>query len=223
MKVEINDIYKDYEQEVLKAIEMMQQEYPVLNEIIKIIHLEKMDKRFRQCFASSKIIYSSKIEFEIKLNPEAFCKPNINFKFLSTRPTAYYFTVKDIIVHELAHALQIFYLCSQMNIDITKYKYFWRIKHRKIISPKAAVYFKTYFKQFFYKYQWTDNMIESYLGSYAFNNPMELLPECFNNYYHLKDIYPNFSDEEKKIYELTQNIIEDYKKYIPNSIFKEET
>lgn len=218
MKVDLKGIYNDYEKEVLDTIEMMRQEYPVLNEIVTIIHLCEMNKNFENCFATSRLVPGKKIEWEIKLNPVAFSEPDIQGKFIEARYTAFYYSVEDIVAHELAHTLQIFFLFAKMKIDIKKYKYFWKRKYRKLVSRRAERYYKKYFKHFLKMFNLPYKAIQDYLGLYAYQNPMELLPECFNNYYHLKSVSPNFGKGERETYEFTKAVIEDYKKYVPKTI-----
>lgn len=55
------------------------------------------------------------------------------------------------------------------------------------------------------------------LGNGAMQNPNEILPECFNNFYRLKN-KANLDAVDQEIYEFTKAIVEDYKKYIPEKI-----
>ena len=68
-----------------------------------------------------------------------------------------------------------------------------------------------YFRNFYDLFSWNEDDILTYLGSYANNNPMELLPECFNLYYSLRNIQKRDEDDEKR-YQFSKAIIEDYKK-----------
>lgn len=214
MIIKLSGIYADYEKEVIDTIEMMVQEYPILEDIIEIIHIKEMTKSFENRFATSRLKYQSIPKYEIKLNPEAFSKPDIYNKFFMTRGDAYYYNVSDIIVHELTHPLQFFYLCKSMHINPSNYKQFWKIKYRILCSYKAGIIFKKYFNEFFKQFNWDDATIINRLGRYAYKDPMELLPECFNNYYHLKNVSV-FASGEEDTFEFTKMIVNDYKKYIP--------
>lgn len=217
MEVELRGIYKEYEQEVIDTINKMVEEYPVLNEVVKIIHIENVPEQFKDCFAVSRFIPENKIQYEIKLNPVVFGKENLLTHLHMARPRSYYFDASDIIVHELAHSLQIFYLCHRMNINIKKYKYFWRMKYKLLVSKKAEKHCKEYFIPFFEKFEWTDDIIKNRLGTYAHQNATELLPECFNNYYHLRKV-KEFASGEQETYEFVKAVVEDYKKYIPEKL-----
>ena len=58
--------------------------------------------------------------------------------------------------------------------------------------------------------------IINYLGENAYI-PDEFLPECFNNYYRLKDKI-KLDINEQEIFEFVKAVVEDYKRYIPQSI-----
>lgn len=59
--------------------------------------------------------------------------------------------------------------------------------------------------------------IRQYLGNYAANDVNEILPECFNNYYHLSKM-EKLEDADKETYEFVKAVVYDYKKYIPDKM-----
>lgn len=56
-----------------------------------------------------------------------------------------------------------------------------------------------------------------HLGSYAADDSFEMLPECFNNYYRLKE-KGHLDTVEQKTYAFVKEVIDDYKKYIPKTL-----
>lgn len=217
MIVDLSGIYADYEKEVVDTIEMMVKEYPILEDIVEIIHIQKMQKGHERRFATCCFLYQKTPKYEIKLNPEAFSNPDIYTKFFMTRGGAYYYNVSDVITHEMAHPLQFFYLCKSLNINPNNYKWFWRFKYKFLCSRIADQSFQKYFDAFFEQFNWDSDTIINRLGSYAYDNPMELLPECFNNYYHLKNV-KEFVSGEQDTFEFVKAVVEDYKKYIPDKV-----
>lgn len=199
--------------DISSAVQEMLAEYPVLKKMIKIIHLKKMNKGFETCFATSQIIYGFSLKYEIKLNPIVFSKPNIQ-NFLNNVYESHYYSIKDIIYHEMGHCLQLFMLCETYKLSLNKYNYFNAYKYGMLIYEKGEKEFKNYFDKFFKMYNWDYCVASKHLGIYAIDNPLELLPECFNNYYSLK-CKSNRTKEEEITLNFTKTIIDDYKtKYL---------
>ncbi len=215
MKINLSGIYPEYKKDLLEAVDEMVSIYPVLRKVIKIIHLKKPGKKFKHSFATTSSIWGMKLQYEIRLNPAAFKKPDIRWKFISARPAAYYYTVKDVIYHEIGHCLQHFMPCEKFNLDIDKYNGFNYKKYSILISESYDECYREYFNTFLSLFNWNDSHINACFGNYAAENILEILPECFNNYYNLKNQYPELNEAERGAYEFAKAVIEDYKKYIP--------
>lgn len=155
--------------DIRDAIRKMLVEYTALKKIIKIVYLQEMKEEFADAFATSTELWGNTIQYEIKLNPEAFMKPDIESLFAKTSG-AYYYSVKSIVYHEMGHCLQLFMPYEKLGLPLKKYNRF------------------------------------------SAENPMELLPECFNLYYSLKNL-PVRTEIDEKRYQFSKVIIEDYKEH----------
>ena len=207
-------IRREYKNHIRDAIKTFKSEYPVINEIVKVIHCKKVGRGMEYCFATTRIIWGFKLRFEIKLNPKAFSRTGIRDKFLLT-DGANYESVEDIIYHELGHCLQIFMLCKEWNLNLKKYNYFNYFKYKELNRSKKAINTYTdYIGKFLIRFDWNQEKAALHLGTYAAENPWEILPECYNNYYRLNGKYI-LNPIEKETYEFVKTVIEDYKKYIP--------
>lgn len=216
MKINLKRIYAEYKTDVLDAINEMINEYPIIQETIKVLWIKKMTLKNQNKFATSFPMYERKLQYEIKLNPKAFSKPKIFEKFISVRTSAYYYTVKNIIYHEVGHSLQHFLPCARYGLDLCKYNYFNYRKYRDVLeSSKTSECYEKYLAKFLVQFGWSKNQFAAYFGTYAMENSMEILPECFSNYYHLKSKYPKFALGEQETYEFAKTVVEDYKKYVP--------
>lgn len=209
LKIRLKGIYQDYMQDVMDAINEMLYEYPILEKMIKIVHLRVMKEEFRNCPATSRELWGYKLKYEIKLNPEAFAKPDIYFLF-SITSGAYYYSVKSIIYHEIGHCLQLFMPFKKQGLSLKSFNYFNAQKYYKIPRNKIESEYKNYFKSFYILFNWDEHDILTYLGSYAASSPMELLPECFNLYYSLRNI-PKRNEVDEERYQFSKAVVEDYK------------
>lgn len=218
MKVDLKKIYAEYKTDVLDAIDEMINEYPIIQGTIKALWIKRMPRGNRNGFASSTLLYGRKLQYEIKLNPQAFEKPNIFEKFITARGSAYYYTVKNIIYHEVGHSLQHFLPCERYGLELCRYNYFNYRKYRDVLeSAKTSECYEKYLDKFLLQFGWSKNEFAAYFGTYAVENPMEVLPECFSNYYYLKNKYPDFARGEQEAYRFAKMVIEDYRKYIPKN------
>lgn len=217
MKYSGRKIRSEYKQQVEKAISVFITDYPIIKQMVKIIHCKKVGRGMEYCFATSRISWGLRFGYEIKLNPKAFSKPEIKNKFKMTYD-ANYESISDVIYHELGHCLQPFILCDKWELDLKKYYYFNYIKYAELeAGPKAVKVYEEYFCTFMKKIGWNHKEIENHLGKYAASDWWEMLPECFNNYYRLKE--KNYLDAtEQETYKFVKAVVEDYKKYVPDKI-----
>lgn len=189
-------------------------DFPILNNLNIIIHMRKLDRRLGNSFASHRNIYSRKrIIHEIKLNPKAFFFSDIEKKLESVMD-ANYETVKDIIWHELGHVLQMFLILYKNGIDSNRIKYnqdsYYKMYENKKINMQ---YFRQHMIQQFLACHWNKKKAEKLLGEYAVLDPYEFIPECFNNFYRLKN--KKIIDKyEQDIFQFVKMIVEDYKNII---------
>ncbi len=213
MKIKLRGIYKDYTKDVIDSINEMIYEYPSLKRIVKTIHLKRMKENYMYCFATSRELWGCNLRYEIKLNPKAFAKSNIHFLF-STTSGAYYHSVKSIIYHEIGHCLQLFMPFEKLGLPLKKYNCFNAKKYYETSRDLLEYEYKRYIAIFYDLFNWKECDILRFLGLYAAENPMELLPECFNLYYTLRSFQKrNAIDEER--YQFSKAVIEDYKeKYL---------
>ena len=217
MKYSERKIRREYRQQVEKAITIFATDFPIIKQIVKIIHCKKVGKGKEYCFATSRISWGLRFGYEIKLNPKAFSKPEIDNKFKMTF-NANYESISDVIYHELGHCLQPFILCYKFELDLKKYCYFNYIEYSELNGGLQALkIYAEYFSKFMKRFGWNHKDIEKYLGKYAASDCWEMLPECFNNYYRLKNKkYLDIS--EQKTYKFVKAVVEDYKKYVPEKL-----
>lgn len=206
MNLHLNELYFEYKEEVMVAIQFMKNEYPIIDKIIKRIYIGKMSVHFENCFATSKPLLSFHMKYEIKLNPIAFSNPGINEKIQNTYDSNYR-SIKSIIYHEIGHVLQLFYICHIYKLDFRHVNYF-RIVW---LSTKHDTLMKKYFQS----HNLSDDMILHYLGKSAFSDIWEVLPECYNNYYDFKVSEKPLNYFNSQAFSIVERIITDYKKYIP--------
>lgn len=213
LKIELRGMYPEYVDDVLAAINEMLEEYPILKNLIKVVHISEMSEKFSNCFATIKNVGRFKLKYEVKLNPVAFAQPNIQF-LLNMTSGAYYYSVKSIIYHEVAHCLQLFMPCKKLGLSINKYdKYniFNFNTWRTITIDEVNNAYSNYFNEFFKLFKWDNKKIVTHFGSYAANNVLEILPECFNLYYSLRN-RPNNSLLEVESLKFAKEVIDDYKR-----------
>lgn len=215
MRINLFLVYPKYRKDIREAVREMTDEYPILKKIIKIIHVKRMNEDFKYCFATSVSLWGRKHLYEIKLNPQAFMNSNINI-LLHSVSKAHCVSVKSVIYHEIGHCLQLYMLCNKFGIDLKDYKFHDYKKYMVLESEEAEACYREYFEKYFRKYGWNQKKIIYYLGAYAADNPWELLPECFNNYYCLRK-KKELNKYELEVCEFTKEIVEDYKKFIPKS------
>ena len=141
MNLNLNELYFEYKEEVMDAIQFMKHEYPIIDKIIKRIYIGKMSVHFENCFATSKPLFSFHMKYEIKLNLIAFSYPGINDKIQNTYDSNYR-SIKSIIYHEIGHVLQLFYICYICKLDFRHVNYF-RIVW---LSTKHDILMKKYFQ-----------------------------------------------------------------------------
>lgn len=215
-----DNIRQEYWEEIEKAITVFKTDFPVVEQMVKIIHCKEVAKEHEYSFATSRISEGRKIRYEIKLNPLAFSEPEIEDKFKKVRKAAKanYESISDIIYHEFGHSLQPFLLCRKWRLKLEKYNWYNFRKYEKLDkSPEAIETYEEYFSKFIKEFGWNHEKIEKHLGSYATNNCWEMLPECFNNYYRLKD-KECMGRLEQETYKFVSVVVEDYKKYIPDTL-----
>lgn len=82
---------------------------------------------------------------------------------------------------------------------------------------KIVALYKKYFSVFLEEFGWGYMEIKEHMGGYAANDPWEMLPECFNNYYRLK-AKDKLSIVEEETYEFVKRIVDDYRRYIPQKL-----
>lgn len=214
MKINLLFVNKKYRNNIIEAVNEMLTDFPILNNLNIIIHMRKLDRRLGNSFASHRNIYSRKrIIHEIKLNPKAFFFSDIEKKLESVMD-ANYETVKDIIWHELGHVLQMFLILYKNGIDSNRIKYnqdsYYKMYENKKINMQ---YFRQHMIQQFLACHWNKKKAEKLLGEYAVLDPYEFIPECFNNFYRLKN--KKIIDKyEQDIFQFVKMIVEDYKNII---------
>lgn len=209
MKIRLQGIYPYYESDIKDALREMLVEYTALKKIIKVVLLKEMKEEFAYAFATSTELWGNKLQYEIKLNPEAFSKPDICSLFAMTSG-AYYYSVKSIIYHEIGHCLQLFMPYEKLGLPLKKYNRFSAKKYYTTSRSLIEKEYLSYFKSFYDLFQWNEDDIITHLGFYASEKPMELLPECFNLYYSLKNkAHRNKMEEER--YQFSRTVIENYK------------
>lgn len=216
MNLKNNHIYSEYIAEIEDAMQIMTSEYTVLGELVSKVYISKMSKKYKYTFATSKLYFTNKIRYDIKLNYLAFAKPNISQKFLNTT-AAHYYSVKDIIYHELGHTLQIFLVLNRLNIPIKKGYFYWLTKSYLFDEKQIAIMWKDFIDNFLISYNYDYNDIMYLIGLYAAENVYEVLPECFNNYYRLRE-KTKLSPYELNVLVFTKAFIKEYNKYIPQNM-----
>ena len=214
MKINLLFVNKKYRNNIIEAVNEMLTDFPILNNLNIIIHMRKLDRRLGNSFASHRNIYSRKrIIHEIKLNLKAFFFSDIEKKLESVMD-ANYETVKDIIWHELGHVLQMFLILYKNGIDSNRIKYnqdsYYKMYENKKINMQ---YFRQHMIQQFLACHWNKKKAEKLLGEYAVLDPYEFIPECFNNYYRLRDI-GIFDDYEQETFQFVKMVVDDYKNII---------
>ena len=214
MKINLMFVYKEYKQDIYEAIENFLSDFPMLNNRDIYIHMCFLDRRLKRSFASCRNNYGMfKIRQEIKLNPAAFLFPDIKFKLMSVM-TANYKTVKDIIWHELGHTLQIYFMLEYCNLNMKYYvllQPWFRYKLGNWDTIQKC--FKEHMERHMSQSDWDYQKTKRLLGTYCCENPEEFIPECFNNFYRLKN-KNNLSNVEQQIYTFTKSVIEDCKKHL---------
>lgn len=213
MDVELAGVNEEYRTEIENTIKLMQYEYPVLQEIIGIIHLS--NTTIRDTYASCRLICKKKLYYEIQLNNKYLSKADIEHEFSKDRIMyeANYYSLQDIIIHEMGHALQGFYLCKKLHINLKLYKFFYRINFTLLENENKVDRIWT---KYFSKFENINYKLQL-LGNGAMQNPKEILPECYNNYYRLKN-KSKLDVVEQETYEFVKAVVDDYKKYIPNEL-----
>lgn len=210
-------IKRAYRKEIEYAINKFMTDYPVTDEIVKIMHCRKVSKDNEDSFATTKIILGEGIHYEVKLNPKVFSSANIRTKLQSVTG-ANYESISDIIYHEFGHCLQAFMLCSKWNLSIEDCTYDNFYKYKPLDNCKQSVdEYTDYFKPFIKQFGWNRDKVVMHLGSYAADDSFEMLPECFNNYYRLKE-KEHLDTVEQETYAFVKEVIDDYKKYIPKTL-----
>lgn len=211
LKIKLKQIYFEYLESVLEAINEMLSEYPVSSDLVKVIHIRKLKREYEHSFATAKDVGIYNLKYEIKLNKTAFTMPEIQ-KRLNSTSGAYYYSIKSIIYHEFGHCLQLFMPFEQMGISLKKYTYRYIQNHFIVTMKMIKDEYIRYFHNFFMLFNWNYDDVCKYLGVYAAENPMELLPECFNLYYSLRNIESRNESDEKR-YQFSKAVIEDYKEH----------
>lgn len=219
MKINLDKVLNEYKQDILEAIYTMEKEYPVIKKMIRNIAVKPLATEFQYCFATTKLIFGRKLQFDIKLNPKAFSRGNIYEKFLYTF-NAFYYSPKDIIYHEIAHVLQTFLICEKLNIQIKSGFIYWSINKYKFNYNSQQKILHSFINEVFSKYHFQGDIIVQILGSYAQCNVLEVVPESYNNYYRLKSKYPNLTSKEHDIYKFTRVIINELNRYIPKTAYE---
>lgn len=218
MKVQLYFLYPKYKKEIYETLKLLIKEYPIIQDNIKIIKT-KIPKRNKKCFASQYFVYDKKIQSIIKLNPKAFCFPFIKRKFKETQ-NANYYSVQDIICHEVGHCLQLYILCKKYNLNLNTYNYSERNKFYDILEDdnKKLECFNEHMFSYFKRFNWNKQIASYYLGKYAIYNPEEFIPECFNNYYRLKN-QTNLDTKQFILFNFVKTVIEEYQEFIPKQDF----
>lgn len=216
MKINLMFVRKNYRPEIISAINLMCEEFPVLENIVKVVHVRFLPRYFKRSFATAAILGFRKkcIQYEIKLNPYAFSFYGIMFKIFSVEG-ANYCSIQDIIIHEFGHCLQLFIVADKLGIDILHYKWRkWR-KYKELTSEKTKEFYKSFFEDYYNRFGWSKDDAINYLWTSAVQNPWESLPECFNNYYRLRLRYPDLTPMELETYRFTKMVVDEYRSYIP--------
>lgn len=208
MRFDKTNVYPPYIAQIEAALKRCVTDYPILEQLIANVHVENLSGEFEDRFATCKLL--NDIRYEIKLNSEAFSYSGIEIRLKITSDSIYE-SIQDIITHEVGHALQVFYLKKKVNKKIYK-----KSKYKGICSVNSEFYWKVYMIKILLYKRKNCSWIINYLGENAYI-PDEFLPECFNNYYRLKDKI-KLDINEQEIFEFVKAVVEDYKRYIPQSI-----
>lgn len=208
MEVDLDGALPIYKTEIIAAVEKCKALYPVLKNLIRRIYVTKMSIEFLYSFASCQTIFGRIIQYDIKLNIDAFGEPHLQEKLDSTVDSVNE-SIEDIIAHEIGHALSIFIILNKLHLKLDRCG-----KHLIFRDPiiNHLLYYVIY-RKYFKKFGKDKDQIEKMLGSYATHNIFELLPECFNYYFRLKRRGPLFF--EKETYDFVSMVVTDYEKFIP--------
>lgn len=220
LKIDLEEIYsEEYINEVVEAVKLMTNEFPILNDVSIKIVIGKIEGEYEQSFAVSKPIYTKSLtEFKIILNEKAFTNENINFLFEETRLNwnAFYYSISDVICHEYGHILHRFYIAKKLHLypKLFQLKYVFKIIDVKNIQDKLLLgLLKNSFKK--QNVIYNKNNIYACFGKNATKNSMELFSECINNYYRLKNINFFRDHEEKKYtFKISKEIVDNIKEIL---------
>lgn len=214
MKIKLLLVNKKYRNNIIEAVNEMLTDFPILNNLNIVIHMRKLDRRLGNSFASHRNIYSRKrIIHEIKLNPKAFFFLGIEKKLESVMD-ANYANVKDIIWHELGHVLQIYMLMDDRGIEPDKFRYTPQTYYEIFENNEMNAWcFCQHMQQQLSTCRWNKGKAEKLLGGYAVHNSYEFIPECFNNYYRLRNI-GILDDYEQETFQFVKMVVDDYKNII---------
>lgn len=214
MKTQLYFLYLKYRKEIYKTLKLLIKEYPIIQDNIKIIKI-KIPKKSKECFASQYFVYDKKIQSIIKLNPKAFCFPYIERKFKETQDANYY-SIQDIICHEVGHCLQLYLLCKEYNLDLNTYSYSQRNKFHDILEndDENLKCYTKHMQLYLKRFNWNKQIASCYLGKYAIYNPEEFIPECFNNYYRLRN-QANLDTKQLRLFNFVKTVVEEYQEFIP--------
>ena len=79
MNLELWDLCHEYKVDIENALDLMLEEYPVLNYFISKIKVCEMNTGFKDAFASSYFVFGEQLKFEIRLNINFFNTTGILF------------------------------------------------------------------------------------------------------------------------------------------------